>query len=390
MDSPLFSSGAFPTWNDLIAAVERPETVPARAAEGGAWSDFLRELTGHGLFPMAYAAWRSAGVLQALPVAARGEAERRMNLYRAGTAAAWEEIGRTLDRLLEGGFRPILLKGADLALRYYPEPHLRPLSDLDLLFESPAEAERAFALLEGAGYRREKEGIAIAPWALSQHLPVLLSPHAAFPVELHGALVHSPRDRRWIEGASCLLEGLRGFPWQGRPLRGLAPEALVVHLCGHMWLQHASAPPKATVLFDFRAVLEGEGEAFSWERLVGLARRAGMAGAAARGLSLLEEHLSVKVPPDAVEALAEAERGERVLRLPAEAADTENLLQRLRHGNLRDGVVSALRIAFPPAAFMRERYPERRGWPLWALYPGRWADQAGRLARWLRARAWGR
>jgi hypothetical protein len=362
--------------------VERPETALPCAADPRRWSNFLTGLTGQGLFPLAYAAWRAAGLLPSLTPAARGEAETRMNRYRAASAAAWGEIERTLDLLRGAGFRPVLLKGADLALRYYPEVHLRPLSDLDLLFESPGEAEGAFGLLEGAGYLREEKGIPLDFWALSQHLPVLRSPGAGFPVELHGALLFSPRDRRWTRGAASLLQGTRDFTWQRRVLRALAPEALAVHLCAHTWLQHADEPPKAVVLFDLRAVLEREGTGFSWDRLAERAIEAGVAGAVARGLGLLQAELSVPVPAEVLGRLTAEGGGERLLRLPPEAAGTENLLRRLRLGGGAPGLLSAWRILVPPAAYMRERYPARKKWPLAALYPSRWAEQVGKLARW--------
>jgi hypothetical protein len=369
-------------WRRAIAAVERPETVLPLAADPLFWPDFLARLAGQGLFPLAYAAWRAAGLLPSLPPTAREEAEARMNRYRAASAAAWGEIERTLDLLRGGGFRPVLLKGADLALRYYPEVHLRPLSDLDLLLESPGEAEGAFGLLEGAGYRREEEGIPLDFWALSQHLPVLHSPGAGFPVEVHGALLFSPRDRRWTRGAASLLRDTRDFTGQGRALRGLAPEALAVHLCAHTWLQHANEPPKAVVLFDLRAVLEREGAGFSWDRLAERATEAGVAGAVARGFGLLRAHLSVPVPEQVLGGLAAEGGGERLLRLPPEAAATEDLLRRLRQGGLAPGFLSAWRILVPPAAYMRERYPARKKWPLAALYPARWAEQARKLGRW--------
>lgn len=380
------SAAALTAWQRGVAAVARPGTAPEGARAAGGWGAFLRELEGQGLLPLAYAAWRASGLLASLLEGEREAVEARMNRYRAASAAAWEEIGRTLDLLLSGGFRPLLLKGADLALRYYPEVHLRPLSDLDLLFESPEEAEGAFALLQGAGYRREEEGIPQDFWALSQHLPVLHSPRAGFPVEVHGALLFSPRDRRWTGGGSALLQGPRDFTWQGRALRGLAPEALAVHLCAHTWLQHAGDPPKAVVLFDLQAVLEREGPGFSWEGLMERASAAGAAGAVARGLGLLAEDLSVPVPPEVLEKLAAEGGGEPLLRLPPEAAGTENLLRRLLLGGLGPGFLSALRVLFPRGAYMRERYPDRRGWPLWALYPARWVEQMGKLGRWALAR----
>ncbi|MEW6758757.1 MAG: nucleotidyltransferase family protein, partial [Acidobacteriota bacterium] len=283
-----------PHWPRLIAAVERPESAADWAGEAEAWEAFLRDLQGAGLFPLAYRAWRASGVLESLPGPAREAAQARMAAYRAGWTGAWEEIAGVLGLFASSGLTPVLLKGADLALRYYPEPHLRPLTDLDVLFPTVPEAERAYAVLEGAGFRPGNSGIPMDDWVLSQHLPDLFAPKTGFPVEVHGALVVSPRDSRWAGRADRLLEGRRSYEWRGVAVEGLSPEALAVHLCGHMWEQHAGEPPKAGVVYDLRAVLEREGPAFDWDRLVDLSRASGFSEAVQTGLRALDAALGVR------------------------------------------------------------------------------------------------
>jgi|GEM_PF-2130011 len=371
-----------PHWPRLIGAVERPGSAGEWAGDAETWEAFLRDLQGNGLFPLAYRAWREAGTLETLPEGARRAAEARMTAYRAGWTGAWEEIAKVLGLFAGAGLRPVLLKGADLALRYYPEPHLRPLTDLDVLFPSTTEAESAFGLLEKAGFRPGKQGIPMDEWVLSQHLPDLHAPGTGFPVEVHGALVVSPRDSRWAGGAVRLLEGRRSYAWRGLALEGLAPEALVVHLCAHIWDQHAGEPPKAGVAFDLRAVLEREGLAFDWNRLVDLSRASGFSGAVVVGLRALEAALGVSAPEGVLSALSGAEKG-AVLGLSPRSALTQRLLRRLWHG---PGPASALkaawRIAVPSRAYLRERYPEKGRWPALLLYPYRWGDQGWKLLRW--------
>jgi hypothetical protein len=370
--------------------VERAESAGEWAGDPAEWETFLRDLQGAGLFPLAYRAWRAAGILDGLPEPARGSAEARMVSYRAGWTGAWEEIASILRLFSEAGLRPVLLKGADLALRYYPEPHLRPLTDLDVLFPSTQEAERAFGVLVAAGFRRAETGIVFDDWALSQHLPDLHAPGTGFPVEVHGALVVSPRDSRWAGGASRLLGDRRSYTWRGFAVEGLGPEALAVHLCGHIWQQHAGEPPKAGVVYDLRAVIEREGPAFDWDRLVDLAGAAGFSGAVGTGLGCLEAALGVKVPGGVREALAKLE-GSSVLTLSPRSALTQRLLGRLWHGpGWATGLRSAGRIAVPPPAYLRERYPEKGRWPVLLLYPYRWCDQAWKLLHWGGERLGGR
>jgi len=56
-------------------------------------------------------------------------------------------------KLREAGIAPLVLKGMHTALRYFPEPAARPMSDIDLFIPMPSmhEAERIFS---GLGFRR--------------------------------------------------------------------------------------------------------------------------------------------------------------------------------------------------------------------------------------------
>jgi len=160
--------------------------------------------------------------------------------------AAAEELGRqaaeqrVITCLHAAGLVPLVLKGAALARWLYPQPHLRPRGDLDLLFADHAEvlqAERALLALgfcwdgqlsNGPGFERVLIGSVMgrilhvdAHWQLTSHpafartwsyaalrdeavpLPTLdaalaLSPmHASFHNALHrvGDLLHGTADR---------------------------------------------------------------------------------------------------------------------------------------------------------------------------------------------------
>jgi hypothetical protein len=205
-------------------------------------------------------------------------------------------------------------------------------------------------------------------------------------VEIHGALVYSPLDDRWRKGGDRLLEGRRPFEWKGLGLEGLRPEALAAHLCGHMWQQHAGEAPKAVVLHDLRAILDREAGTFDWDLFVDLSTSAGFTGAAAEGMSLLRLLPGAPVPAQVLSALGAGER-DVVLDLSPAAAGTQRLMDRLRHGgSWRASAVEGARIMFPPRAYLRYRYPDKARWPVLALYPYRWLDQAAKMGRWFRER----
>lgn len=371
-------------WQGLVEAVERPASILEGPVAGDV-EGLAEALSANGLFPLAYHAWQGAGVLPKLPEDQRALLRDRYVRYLAGWMAAWEETGRILDVWLAAGLTPILLKGADLAVRYYAEPHLRPMSDLDVLFPSTAECERAYDLLTQQGFRTH-ESLPQEPWALLQHLPALSAPVTGWAVEIHGALLLSPRDSRWTGGGVRLIEERRSYSWQGRRVEGLAPEALAVFLCGHMWFQHAGDEPRAMVLYDLKAILDREGSAFRWPLLLELAEAAGVTGAVGRGFGLLDALLGV-APEPVVRKEIQARGREAELALSPGGAAVEQLVGRLRHEGLGAAVRTAWRIAFPPFGYMRWRYRDKRKWPVGALYPYRWAGQAARIVRWAMERA---
>ena len=78
------------------------------------------------------------------------DAYRQAALIAAFLKATLDEVGRAF---AEAGIAWARFKGADYAWKLYPEPALRPMTDLDLLIERDA-AERADAALTALGFRK--------------------------------------------------------------------------------------------------------------------------------------------------------------------------------------------------------------------------------------------
>ncbi len=145
---------------------------------GGCWPNELQELLlKAALFEgeaagEAYSEWRGRGGLEALDVgsyrllplvghnlARRGFAHRDMGLLRGLRRKTWSEnrmlfasLAPTVNMIQKAGIPVVLLKGAPLVLRYYDNPGLRPMRDLDLLVPEQ-RAWEAKELLEAAGWR---------------------------------------------------------------------------------------------------------------------------------------------------------------------------------------------------------------------------------------------
>jgi hypothetical protein len=89
---------------------------------------------------------------RALPLQTQTQHTMAMEVARKRTTIMLLELERILPALAEQGCRPVVLKGASLALTVYPQPEDRWFMDLDLLVD-PSELAGTYAVLERLGYR---------------------------------------------------------------------------------------------------------------------------------------------------------------------------------------------------------------------------------------------
>ncbi|MBM4284540.1 MAG: nucleotidyltransferase family protein [Deltaproteobacteria bacterium] len=145
------------------------------------------------------------------------------------------ETADLLRRLADAGVECVLLKGADLRHRLYPEPATRPMGDLDLLIP-PAQLAPARRVMAELGYTPFQWTPELAPGYLERfdhELGLDPPPDRELVVDLHweirevGFLYSLPYDDL---RPSC-LGPVRG----GVPVLVLSPEHLLIHLCLHTY-----------------------------------------------------------------------------------------------------------------------------------------------------------
>jgi len=130
------------------AAPIEPQALHTALAEGG--TEFLDFVVAQDLGPLWHHALQSHGLPESVPVAADALREARMGAamgYLAQRAAL-----ERLDRLFEAEAIPyVAMKGTHVREGVYPDPALRPASDIDVLI-APANRRRAARVLIDAGY----------------------------------------------------------------------------------------------------------------------------------------------------------------------------------------------------------------------------------------------
>ncbi len=181
-------------------------------------------LCAHGLQALAARRWRTIG--RPVPPLLLTE-ERAAAIAALATPVQLERLRATLDGPI------ILLKGAEVAARY-PDPALRPSSDIDVFV---ADAHRAEQALRAAGWE-PAEGERTA--GRHQHQAPLRWPTSPLPVELHHALpgpswLQAPEFGRLADIARPAAVGVDG-------ILALPPAHHALVLAAHAWRHYGPWP----------------------------------------------------------------------------------------------------------------------------------------------------
>ncbi len=214
----------------LARAIHPTRPEPLVLLEGDfAPAVWVERLGAQRLAGLVARALSEAGLLERL-----GEEERRA-LQRAVLSdqrerAALDEVARRAGRALaDAGIPGLMLKGAVLGVLHYPEPQLRPMSDVDVLVP-PDAVDGALAALTEAGFTPpSSEDLAF--WEVAYYNVPLVAPGAHnMGVELHWSIAQADRHRVDAEG----LIARRGrFVSAGQELDCLGPVDLMLHQALH-------------------------------------------------------------------------------------------------------------------------------------------------------------
>jgi hypothetical protein len=334
--SPL--PGADLDWDAVIAAADAEDLLPALA---------------HGLAARQWAR---------VPAGARARLTREASASRARHLVMTAELGRLLRRCRTEGVAAIVLKGPALAETVYPEPSLRPCSDLDLLVR-PADRLRMDALVRDLGHRRVPDEHSWDFDVAFDGATVYAAP-SGVRVDLHWSLLTEPRFAWNRDAQAAVWERAAPLSVAGEPALGLGLEDLVLHLAVHLAVHHSLAGLRR--YWDLALVLERRGGDLDWDALLDRAERWRVRRALFFVLLGARSTFGAPVPSPVLAALRPT--GPRAVWLAALVrAEDARRLEQLEYlvplllidrasdlgGPLRQGL-------WPPADWMRARYGSRR------------------------------
>lgn len=271
----------------------------------------------------------------------------------------------------------VVVKGGALAFTLYPDPSLRPVSDIDLLVRK-ADLPEALARLRAAGYREwGQEMVPGSVQILGHHFRLARETGGAFHLEVHWTLARSDHDRQapdmvWFWEHT---EPLR-LPVP-TPFLTLDPTAHLLYLAAHAMLYHGEAEADPKWVYDVHLLVEKEGARIRWGELVEQAAACRWTEAVLRALQRAAERFGTPVPEEALAAL-KARRDESVSRMLERKAvprrKGEKAWEKFSTLDWRGRVALLRGLLFPSPAFIRWRYRPNPAWTWPLYYPYRWWD----------------
>ncbi|HQJ51399.1 MAG TPA: nucleotidyltransferase family protein [Anaerolineae bacterium] len=325
--------------------------------------------------PLLYDAVRKKDLLPA-----EVEAALRQSYYltAACNLRLFEALDQALRALAARGIEVIVLKGAALAQTVYPSVGLRPMGDLDVLVR-PASVPAAREVLAELGYHAT--GVEVRPGsdlAFESEVCLVRPGPPAVPLELHWSLFDVPHYQQTLP-LSWFWATAQTVPLGGGPALVLGPEALLLHLCGHLVLHHGSSEAALLWEHDVAAVLAHDQPAIDWPLLLRQAEECALVLPLQEVLGRVAAEWAAPVPPDALAQLNALTPGNVEAQTVAQRTAARRPVARRFWNDLASlhGWRARLRYAwiqlFPAPAYMRHRYGITRAWLLPLYYPYRWS-----------------
>jgi hypothetical protein len=321
----------------LIQCGGEPTCPGIDAITGAGWNDVLHAVS-PALYPYLDFTLRRARLIDAIPEHARAllAAARRASI--ATSLQRRSVIRSALSSLGASGIPTILLKGAAVAHTAYPEPHLRPMTDVDLWVRDAHLTSAVRCLLQN--------GFVVPPGVLADGIvsPLLdqrrlRAEPAGILVELHGSvrslagLSDERLERCWNNAVPVSIGEIHS--------RALCPADMLLHTCLHMARTDRFASSQLSLL-DVHLIARHCADRVDWVALARDARTEGVAAYLTVALVVARTVWGARVPDEyfaavgdvkalgemeslALEQVWEKNRGlpsvlENVLRQPAAAA----------------------------------------------------------------------
>jgi hypothetical protein len=228
---------------------------------------------------------------------------------RLVTADVLDAIGHILRACHTASYRPLLIKGATMALVHYPAPHLRTMGDIDICVPLTHQAEFE-AQLRALGFTQTSPTPAEF-YERHHHSMPFWHPKWGVWVEVHTRLFppQSPLAEDPRFALASIEPHLRTLEVQGGSARVMSSELQLLYTCTR-WLEELNVERGIFPLLDVALLIRNQGHALDWDQVFMLLD--GSPSAAATAMHTVLAYLChwgiISVPREVLERLAARDR----------------------------------------------------------------------------------
>ncbi len=254
----------------------------------------------------------------------------------------------------------IWLKGISLAQTHYPKSHLRPMVDLDVLIPHSQLAAARDTLIKSGYQQAEEDFYELGGLTeLARHHEGLLDKSGNVKLDLHFRLLIPTM-------VNSLNNGSINWFWtqttelskDGPSFLTLKPEANLLYLCAHAFLQDEGEFLDLLHLFDLHLLLTKS--TIDWNLVVKQAEIFNWTDAIHKALIILPDIFGTFLPS---EFLDDIQKDCFQIRLPTANIDHyrntrrwDNWFSIFRHMNIPNRLRLILVTIFPPGIYLRKQY----------------------------------
>jgi hypothetical protein len=295
------------------------------------------------------------------------------------------QLGEVLTACDDKRLHPVALKGVHLAARIYPDPALRPMNDIDLLF-SPQEIREAGQVLEQLGYGGKHKspesgaGVTKHTSTFRRDAPTgatpnpYLSTNAEAMVEPHTSLEESWFGLK-VNITPGIMERAQMVTLFGHPCQVLEPTDLLLHLCIHFCFHLIMGAPAMVQLVDLGTVIQ-KGD-IDWATFVARSSSCRAAPFVLAGLTLAEKLLGAQIPDFVTPKLKSQTPGPLVARIAG--LDLSHILKRTQQKPMTS-IQARLRRGIADRRETAQWAPDFRAqFQVWSTLLTFWRTDTGRM-----------
>jgi hypothetical protein len=320
----------------------------------GGWKTLERLAVDHGVAPLLYKKLSTKGEKVKLPERVSDEFKNDVYQSTAKNTLLLAELEKILSILSEVNVNVILIKGASLTRKIYPDISLRPMTDIDFIVH-PDHLRKVTASLKKLRYHEQKSTYHTVFWG---------GPAQNIMVEVHWNLMNSRLTSSLDE-----VEWIWKDAYQDGNAYSLRLEKELLYQVGHMAIQHDFTTPRLIWLFDLYLFIEKYFNKLDWDYVIDNALMLGWNRELYDSLQVSADYF----PSKSMDLSLGKFSVDFITRDQSET--NRNWVPRaLRGMGFHRGLLTIKGMIFPGFAYMQWRYHVKKRKYIFLYYPKRWFE----------------